>query len=261
MKHVIIFFFALISVFFFKHYPIELDLNDRVAINHFEDSSDITEALQGSWTSSETNDAGEKIRITTIVMDGYLAETFYNEKSGSFVKTFGGSWTVDGNTFHLTREFSSSDSSSVGKTTELIFDLKGDTITFKGSDKIWTRIDAGQDGDLNGAWLISGRKRDGKMVRRTPGDRKTMKILSSSRFQWIAYNTDTGEFFGTGGGTYTANDGSYTENIGFFSRDNSRVGASLSFEYEVIENEWHHRGLSSKGTPIYEIWSPRIMTP
>ena len=194
-------------------------------------------------------------------MDGYMAKTFYSEQSNEFIKTYGGSWSVKDSIFSFTLEFSSQDSTSVGKTKELVFDLNGDVLTFKGSDKIWSRVDHGAKGDLNGAWLISGRERDGNMRRRAPGARKTMKILSATRFQWIAYNTDTGQFFGTGGGTYTATDGSYTENIGFFSRDNSRVGASLSFEYEVIENEWHHRGLSSKGTPIYEIWSPRIMTP
>lgn len=220
---------------------------------------DATPDVQGAWTSSETNEAGEKITITTIVMDGYLAETFYNEKSNAFIKTFGGSWVVQDSMISLTREFSSNDSLSVGKTRHLIFDLQGDTITFKGSDKIWTRIDDGKKGDLNGAWLISGRERDGNMIRRAPSARKTMKILSGTRFQWIAYNTDTGKFFGTGGGTYTAENGTYTEHIDFFSRDNSRVGASLSFQYEVKETEWHHKGLSSKGKPIYEIWSPRIM--
>ncbi|MGI9532083.1 membrane or secreted protein [Lutimonas sp.] len=222
-------------------------------------NSDASPDLQGAWSSSEINDAGEKITITTIVMDGYLAETFYNEKSNAFVKTFGGSWVVKDSMISLTREFSSNDSASIGKTRHLIFDLRGDTITFKGNDKIWTRIDDGKKGALNGAWLISGRERDGNMIRRAPSARKTMKILSDSRFQWIAYNTDTGKFFGTGGGTYSAENGTYTEHIEFFSRDNSRVGASLSFQYDVKENEWHHRGLSSKGSPIYEIWSPRIM--
>lgn len=236
-------------------------LKDTVDSNHkfYTDESDISKAIQGAWTSSETNEAGEKITITTIVMDGYLAETLYNEKTGAFVRTFGGSWAIDKNLFMIKIEFSSADSTAVGTTKEQLFDLKGDTILFEGSDKIWTRIDSGQEGDLNGAWLITGRKRDGNMVRRTPGDRKTMKILSSSRFQWIAFNTATGKFSGTGGGSYTAENGTYTEQIEFFSRDNSRVGAKLSFQYEVIENEWHHSGMSSKGAPIYEIWSPRIM--
>jgi hypothetical protein len=81
--------------------------------------------------------------------------------------------------------------------------------------------------------------------------------LSGTRFQWIAYNTETRQFMGTGGGTYSTKDGKYTENIDFFSRDNSRVGASLQFDFELKDNDWHHKGLSSKGDPIYEIWSLR----
>ncbi len=259
MKTLIVFPLLVLSMVIAAKYA--CDPNDESKPNQefYADESDVSKALQGAWTSSETNEAGENITITTIVMDGYLAETFYNEKSGAFIRTFGGSWKVNDHTFFLTLEFSSSDSTAVGQTRELVFDLKGDTITFEGSDKVWARIDSGQKGDLNGAWLITGRKRDGNMVRRTPGDRKTMKILSSSRFQWIAFNTASGRFSGTGGGSYTAENGTYTEQIEFFSRDNSRVGATLTFQYEVIENEWHHSGMSSKGAPIYEIWSPRIM--
>ena len=73
-----------------------------------------------------------------------------------------------------------------------------------------------------------------------------MKILSGTRFQWIAYNVDTKEFFGTGGGTYTTVDGKYTENIEFFSRDATRVGASLTFDYSLPDGEWRHQGSSSK---------------
>lgn len=65
------------------------------------------------------------------------------------------------------------------------------------------------------------------MVSMRPGARKTIKILSGTRFQWAAINSETGEFFGTGGGNYTFKDGKYTENIEYFSRDASRVGASL----------------------------------
>lgn len=234
---------------------------DFAGLKNLRPSSDneTIKALQGAWTNSEINDTGEKITAVTIVMDGYLAESYYNETSGAFIKTFGGSWEVDKNVFNLTLEFSSSDSSAVGKTKSLVFDLQGKSITFEGSGKVWTKIDDGQKSDLNGAWLITGRRRDGSLVRYSPGDRKTMKILSGTRFQWIAYNTATGGFFGTGGGTYAAENGTYTENIDFFSRDNNRVGAKLSFQYEVKESEWHHSGLSSKGQPIYEIWSPRIL--
>src|SRR3546814_4443688 len=83
--------------------------------------------------------------------------------------------------------------------------------------------------------------------------RRTLKILTGTRFQWAAINVETGEFSGTGGGTYTFKNGKYTENIEFFSRDNSRVGMSLSFEGDLQGDDWHHQGKSSKGDPIYEI--------
>ena len=62
---------------------------------------------------------------------------------------------------------------------------------------------------------------------------------------------------GTGGGTYTTDEGKYIENIEFFSRDQTRVGAALSFDFELKEGKWHHSGKSSKGKDIYEVWGLR----
>ena len=224
-----------------------------------EDSKalDYTELLQGAWTTKDQNADGQEIVVTTIVMDGYIAESFYNVERKEFDHTFGGNWTVEGTKFKFTYEFSSADSAQVGTSREVEFFYQGDTITFTGDERIWTRIDNGKKGNLSGAWLITGRERDGEMSRRTPGPRKTMKILSDTRFQWIAYNTETKQFMGTGGGTYTAKDKEYVENIEFFSRDSSRVGASLSFEFGIENDEWHHKGLSSKGSPIHEVWTLR----
>ena len=133
--------------------------------------------------------------------------------------------------------------------------IKDNILDMAGS--IWNRVDDGTPGQLAGAWLITGRKRDEEMTERKSGPRKTMKILSGTRFQWIAYNSETGDFMGTGGGKYTTEGGKYIENIDFFSRDNTRVGASLEFDYELKNGKWHHWGLSSKGSPIYEVWSLR----
>lgn len=213
--------------------------------------------IQGAWTTSYTNDEGNPVTVHTIVTDGYIAETFYDEETKRFDRAIGGSWSIIGNTFHYTFEFSSADSAQVGKTRTVDFVLKGDTITFTGDEKFWTRVDHGNTSALTGAWLITGRKRNGEMTHRKPGTRKTMKILSDTRFQWIAYDTSNGKFRGTGGGTYTADNGKYVENIRFFSRNSDRVGASLSFDFEVKDGEWHHSGKSSKGDPIYEIWTQR----
>jgi len=111
---------------------------------------------------------------------------------------------------------------------------------------------------LDGLWLMGGRMRNDLMTNRdTSGPRKTLKVLFNGRFQWIAFNTDTFAFMGTGGGNYSSVDGIYKEEIKFFSRDDSRVGAILPFDYELISGEWHHKGKSSKGVPIHEIWVQR----
>src|SRR5690606_36719009 len=99
-----------------------------------------------------------------------------------------------------------------------------------------------------------GRMQEGKIVLNPPRARKTLKVLTGTRFQWAAINAETKEFFGTGGGTYTFSNGKYTENIEYFSRDSSRVGASLAFDGKIEGDLWHHSGLSSAGAPIYEIW-------
>ena len=85
-----------------------------------------------------------------------------------------------------------------------------------------------------------------------------MKFLQDGHFQWIAFNTDTFQFFGSGGGFYTAENGIYTENIEFFSRNNTSVGRVLPFQYSVKGVDWHHQGKSSKGDPMYEVWTQRV---
>ena len=114
------------------------------------------------------------------------------------------------------------------------------------------------ENNLSGSWLMSGIERRGEMrMRDVNRPRKTLKMLAGGRFQWIAYDTSKKGFYGTGGGTFTAVEGKYIENIEFFSRDSNTVGKSLEFNYEIKEGDWHHKGFSSKGDPKYEIWTKR----
>ncbi|MCP9235445.1 hypothetical protein [Lewinella sp. JB7] len=212
--------------------------------------------LTGAWESTSLGDDGATNTLSMIIQDGYFAMTAYNEDEKKFIATLGGSYDVSENSFDVTYEFDSSTPENVGKTVPMPFVVDGSLLVFNG-DKAWQRIDSG-DSPLAGAWQITGRKQDGELRRRdNSGPRRTMKILSGTRFQWIAFNTETAEFSGTGGGTYTSEGDKYVETIEFFSRDPERVGARLSFDYEIRDNEWHHSGLSSKGDPIYETWGHR----
>jgi len=215
------------------------------------------QSLIGAWEAlGDFN--GKQLRSVVIFTENHQVGTFYDAKTGAFMGTNGGGWSIDGNTITEVIEFDTENSERVGSTHSFDIELSENELKIKNTPVVWRRIDNGTPGNLAGAWLISERMRDGELQKRdTNRPRKTMKILSDTRFQWIAYNTETKEFMGTGGGTYTTIDGKYIENIEFFSRDDNRVGASLQFDYELKDSDWHHSGLSSKGNPIYEVWSLR----
>ena len=193
-----------------------------------------------------------------IYSDKYFAISKYNLDSKEFISTMGGSYSLEDGYYEVL-EFNSMDSSTVGDTifySNIKIKMKNDSGNMKIDGKEFSKnIDKNQ---LNGAWLMSGIERRGEMrMRDVNRPRKTLKMLAGGRFQWIAYDTSKKGFYGTGGGTFSAVDGKYVENIEFFSRDSNTVGKSLEFDFEIKEGDWHHRGFSSKGDPKYEIWTQR----
>ena len=217
-------------------------------------SANSAPSLVGAWQTSQG------VNETTIICtEKFFSVAIYDLENKQFVGTYGGSYRLDGNNYIATIEFHSLNPETVGNEFSGQFTIQKGTLTLEensGSTE-YQRLDDGTPGKLAGAWLITGRVRDGKMSKMTPGARRTMKILSGTRFQWIAYNVESGEFSGTGGGAYTTRDGKYTENIEFFSRDNSRVGASLTFDFSREGDSWRHKGTSSTGQPIDEVWTRR----
>ena len=158
----------------------------------------------------------------------------YNSKTGEFIYSNGGTWELNGNMMTEKVEFDTANSERVGEKVTFKVQISENKLSLPDSNWEFNRIDNGSPGDLSGAWLMSGRYRNGEMQERnTDRPRKTMKILSGTRFQWIAYDTEKKEFKGTGGGTYTTINGKYTEKIEFFSRDISRIGISLEFNFGI----------------------------
>ena len=207
----------------------------------------------GAW-ASVTGDTS----VTMIIRDDYLSVALYHPGQKKFFGTFGGTVTSYDGGLKGVMEFDSGNKQAVGKPYALDMKLSDNRMrcTIRGQAVELERVDDGR-GNLAGNWRITQRAGpDGQL---TPihgsGPRKTIKILSSTRFQWAAINTQTGEFFGTGGGRYTFENGKYTEMIEFFSRDSSRVGMSLSFDGKLQGKDWYHSGRSSKGDPVNEVWS------
>tara|TARA_R110000822_G_scaffold77415_3_gene185784 strand:- start:1567 stop:2289 length:723 start_codon:yes stop_codon:yes gene_type:complete len=188
----------------------------------------------------------------------YYVHTVYKESPAEFIKTMGGYYKTSGNNLMVDLEFNSNHKEDKITSINVPYKLKKGNLILEGAKPMtFTPTKLGTQ-DLDGKWLMTGRVTDqGEQRRDTSRPRKTMKYLLNGHFQWIAYNTETYEFFGSGGGTYEATNGKYTENIGYFSRDNSRVGAALSFDYKLNGKDWHHTGKSSKGDPLNEIWTIR----
>ncbi|MFC5626431.1 hypothetical protein [Algoriphagus winogradskyi] len=220
------------------------------------------QSLQGAWKLTHQDGQEVKdIEYIKIYQDDYFAFGAKQVADNHFISAGGGPFTYNDGNYVETLDFFTLDPFQVGTSNKYKLDWVNEKMVIS-SDingkmlvEIWEKVSDTED-DLTGNWVITGRKRGEEISRSTPGARRTVKILSGGRFQWIAFNSETKEFSGTGGGTYTAKDGKYVESITFFSRDDSRVGANLDFNYEVIDGEWHHSGLSSKGDPIYEIWTP-----
>jgi hypothetical protein len=184
--------------------------------------------------------------IERLIIDSeYLVVTEFNKTSGAFVKTYGGYYEIVGDSYQVSLEFNSDFEKDSIQSIELT------------KDNNWRNISKPKS-MLQGKWVMSGRYNNGEFrTRDTNLPRKTMKVLIDGFFQWIAFNTETFRFSGSGGGEYEAVDGKYIEKIQYFSRDDSRVGAELDFNYEVKEGDWYHSGLSSKGNPINEVWTLR----
>lgn len=207
--------------------------------------------IKGSWKRN----LDTAVQYLTII-DNYFSIATFDIEGKKFIRTRGGTAIFHDGKMDGVIEFNTADRPEVKSNYSYEIKSSGKKLRLpaEGISIPWDAVDDASDA-LSGNWKITGREQDGKIVEMKPGARKTIKILSGTRFQWIAINSETGEFFGTGGGNYSFINGKYTENIEFFSRDASRVGASLSFNAEIKNGDWHHSGLSSKGDKIYEVWS------
>lgn len=215
--------------------------------------------IQPAVYISESENRHHELKID----DDYMVYTEYRQSPPEFIRTLGGFSSIEGaddKRLVVLLEFNSNYEKDSLRMLSIPLQIEGKNLILDWTQKMtFTPLPVPKEKqDLEGQWLFATRgPDDGQERRGEENPRKTLKFLQDGRFQWIAYNTDTFEFFGTGGGTFSSKDGKYVENIDFFSRDNARVGATLEFDYEIKNADWHHTGKNSKGEPLYEIWAPR----
>lgn len=211
----------------------------------------------GVYKAVEALDNGERNYLLLVSKD-YMIHTVYDQDPADFIESRGGFYSMEGDSLLVELEFNSGFEQNGERMHRALVKEEGSALIFNGNKQRAYQREPAQKQDLDAQWLFATRGPDTGQDRRGESNpRKTLKYLQDGYFQWIAYHTESMKFSGTGGGRYTAQDGTYTEMIQFFSRDNSRVGAELQFQYEIKDNDWHHRGKNSKGEPMYEIWGRR----
>jgi hypothetical protein len=217
--------------------------------------------LSGAWKLVNYNGKPFAEECIKIYSDGYFMFAIYSA-DGAFVKAGGGNYKTNGAEYTEVPDFYTSDSTLVRNPLTYSFSLKKDELTLssKGQLKVlketWKKVDDVSSA-LSGAWRFGARVNDEGIAGQRRGAesmRQTMKILSGNHFQWAAFNSETKQCSGTGGGVYRLQGNQYTETIHFFSRDNSRVGISLTFDYKLDGTDWYHKGKGTTGNPVSEVW-------
>ena len=209
--------------------------------------------LVGAWGYGPQDN-----RTVMINTDKIFSVANYDGPGKKFISSYGGTWRIDGNKLIKKIEWNSKDSSQVGKELTEAIELSKDKLVGKNKET-WSRLDDGKPGALMGAWIITGNYVNDTVSKRSNPfyPRRTMKVLSSKYFHWIAYNVNTKAFMNAGGGSYTTNNGKYTENIEFFTKTPESVGKTLVFDYSFVNGDWRHKGQKSTGGPLDECWSKR----
>jgi len=168
------------------------------------------QVIIGAWENTSVSENGDQLKRVVIFAEGYQVLTTFDATTGQFIHTNGGTWKLEGDIMTEKIEFDTDNPELVG--TEVSFKVRvtNNEIEIVDGNLKFKRLENGLPGKLQGAWLMSGRIRNGvTQLQDTNRPRKTMKILSGTRFQWIAYNTETKQFMGSDGGTYTTKDGTY----------------------------------------------------
>tara|TARA_R110002051_G_scaffold70772_1_gene127529 strand:+ start:88166 stop:88924 length:759 start_codon:yes stop_codon:yes gene_type:complete len=223
-----------------------------------------SQVLPGVYNDTIEENGVKKIYQVKLNND-YFIYNVYERDPAKFTKTLGGfakiEKSISGNSLVALLEFNSEYAKDSIRQLSIPIKMIGENIHLNWLKELTLKPIKTNAQDLDGEWLFATRGPDtGQERRGEENTRKTLKFLKDGTFQWIAYDTDSFRFSGAGGGSYTAKDGIYTEHIEFFSKDDTRVGAQLKFNYELHGNDWHHTGNNSKGEPMYEIWSKRQIT-
>lgn len=145
--------------------------------------------------------------MVQLLTEDYVMLATYDRETGAFIMSAGGTYEWKDESIHLQMEFHSLDPAQATQRFSAPVQIEdgrlmlGPAVIREVAGERWQRL-AAAESPLAGAWRIRARMRNGEMSPMAQtGPRKTIKLLTGTYFQWAAMNTETGEFFGCGGGT------------------------------------------------------------
>lgn len=219
-----------------------------------------SQILNGAWRMVEKNEeliAHEAIKLFS---NTYFTYSAYDKATGEFIEATGGTYTLNKLSYKEHLDIDSNEPENSGQTLEYLNALVGDTLTLTnlrtGDKEKWVKFDNADNYQMAFCWRIHRKKDEGDKEWRTIEyrPRKTLKMITNSRYQVLALNSETGQFVGSSGGTWTGEGSTYIENVEFFSKDQSNVGRSLEFIRTFENGLWFHTGKTTKGEEMMEYW-------
>ena len=122
------------------------------------------QSFVGAWERYHNSEKGEELKSVVIFSDGFQAISTYNAKTGKFIYSNGGAWKLNGDSITEKVEFDTNNPERVGSEVTFKVEINEYSMRIVGSEMKFQRVDNGKPGELNGAWLMSGRIRDGKKL-------------------------------------------------------------------------------------------------
>ncbi len=216
--------------------------------------------LNGAWRLVEKNGKPVEYEAIKLYSNSYFTYAAYEKDSGQFMEAKGGTYTLNNFSYKEHLDIDSNEPKHSGTTREYlnVLDNKQLTLTnlITGDKEKWVKFDEADNYEMAFCWRIHKKKDEGDAEWRTIEyrPRKTLKMITNSRYQVLALNSETGQFVGSSGGSWSGSSKDYIENVEFFSKDQSNVGKSLEFKRTFDKGLWLHTGKTTKGEDMMEKW-------
>jgi hypothetical protein len=109
--------------------------------------------------------------------------------------------------------------------------------------------------DLLGAWKMVSYKHGDTPVQFTNDSVPSIKLITKSNFIWVRFPTNDRLVREVAGGTYSFNDGIYTETIDFGGYSmKSYINKDQVYKVKVENGKFYLYGVMTSGQKIEQIW-------